>query len=95
MIVSVYAEFDMNCCVVRGNVEKLMNRHKIWMFMALLCLALVGFSDTANGQITTTPPLSSGMSFQVQMAERPRPEHYHHHCAGATTGGHCAPIRLG
>ena len=43
-----------------------MNRHKIWMFGAMACLVGLGFSDTANGQITTSPALSSGMSFQVQ-----------------------------
>ena len=43
-----------------------MNRHKIWMFGATVCLLGLGFSDTANGQITTTPPVSSGMNFQVQ-----------------------------
>jgi len=32
----------------------------------MLCLLGLGFSDTALGQITTQPPLSSGMSFQVQ-----------------------------
>jgi uncharacterized protein (TIGR03437 family) len=32
----------------------------------MVCLVGLGFSDTANGQITTTPPLSSGMNFQVQ-----------------------------
>ncbi len=43
-----------------------MNRHKIWKFGAMVCLVGLGFSDTADGQITTTPALSSGMSFQVQ-----------------------------
>lgn len=43
-----------------------MNSHKFWMFGAMLCLVGLGFSDTANGQITTSPALSSGMSFQVQ-----------------------------
>src|SRR5580704_11746945 len=43
-----------------------MNYHKISMFGAALCMLAVGFSDTALGQITTTPSLSSGMSFQVQ-----------------------------
>lgn len=43
-----------------------MNRHKIWTFGAIVCLVGLGFSDTANGQITTSPPLSSGMGFQVQ-----------------------------
>ena len=32
-----------------------MNRHKIWMFGAMLCLLGLGFSDTANGQITRRP----------------------------------------
>src|ERR1035438_5207919 len=40
-----------------------MNYHKISMFGAALCMLAVGFSDTALGQITTTPPLSSGMNF--------------------------------
>src|SRR5271154_7076801 len=43
-----------------------MNRHKIWMFGAMVCLVGMCFSDTANGQITTSPALSSGMNFQVQ-----------------------------
>jgi uncharacterized protein (TIGR03437 family) len=46
--------------------RKPMNRHKISMFGAMLCLLGLGFSDTANGQITTTPALGTGMSFQVQ-----------------------------
>jgi uncharacterized protein (TIGR03437 family) len=44
-----------------------MNYHKISMFGTMLCLLGLGFSDTAAGQtITTQPPISSGMSFQVQ-----------------------------
>jgi uncharacterized protein (TIGR03437 family) len=43
-----------------------MNYIKKSMFGTALCLVVLGFSDTAVGQITTTPPLSSGMSFQVQ-----------------------------
>ena len=44
-----------------------MNHHKISMFGTALCLLGLGCSDTAVGQtITTSPPLSSGMSFQVQ-----------------------------
>lgn len=43
-----------------------MNRHKNLMFGAMVCLVGLGFSDTAHGQITTTPALSSGMNFQVQ-----------------------------
>ena len=41
-----------------------MNRHKFWMFGAMLCLVGLGFSDTASGQITATP--AGGMNFQVQ-----------------------------
>jgi len=41
-----------------------MNRHKFWMFGAMLCLVGLCFSDTAKGQITTAP--AGGMSFQVQ-----------------------------
>ncbi len=37
------------------------------MFGTMLCLLGLGFSDTAAGQtIITTPPLSGGMTFQVQ-----------------------------
>jgi uncharacterized protein (TIGR03437 family) len=43
-----------------------MKRHKTLMFGAALCLIGLGFSDTASGQITTVPALSSGMNFQVQ-----------------------------
>lgn len=43
-----------------------MNRQKISMVGALVCVLGLGFSDTAKGQITTTPPLATGMSFQVQ-----------------------------
>src|SRR5271154_2481211 len=46
--------------------RNLMNRHRIWMFGAALCLLGLGFSDTAKGQITTNPSLGGGMSFQVQ-----------------------------
>jgi uncharacterized protein (TIGR03437 family) len=42
-----------------------MNYLKISMFGTMLCLLGLGFSDTALGQITTSPSLSSGMSFQV------------------------------
>src|ERR1035437_4709076 len=49
-----------------GMWRNAMNSHKFWMFGAMLCLVGLGFSDTANGQITTSPALSSGMSFQVQ-----------------------------
>src|ERR1700733_15951738 len=49
-----------------GMWRNLMNHHKISMFGTLACLLGLGFSDTASGQITTQPPLSSGMSFQVQ-----------------------------
>ncbi len=42
-----------------------MNYLKISMFGTMLCLLGLGFSDTAVGQITTSPSLSSGMSFQV------------------------------
>lgn len=43
-----------------------MNYHKISMFGTMMCLLGLGFSDTASGQITTSPSLSSGMSFNVQ-----------------------------
>ncbi len=41
-----------------------MNRHKIWMFGAMVCLVSMCFSDTANGQIVALP--AGGMNFQVQ-----------------------------
>lgn len=43
-----------------------MNHLRMLMFGTVLCLLALGFSDTALGQITTSPPLSSGMNFQVQ-----------------------------
>jgi len=43
-----------------------MNHYKISIFGTMVCLMGLGFSDTAVGQITTVPALSSGMSFQVQ-----------------------------
>jgi uncharacterized protein (TIGR03437 family) len=46
--------------------SNLMNHYKISMFGTMLCLMGLGFSDTAVGQITTVPALSSGMAFQVQ-----------------------------
>src|SRR5580698_1537224 len=46
--------------------SNLMNHYKISIFGTMLCLMGLGFSDTAVGQITTVPALSSGMSFQVQ-----------------------------
>jgi uncharacterized protein (TIGR03437 family) len=57
----------MESGLLRMNAEMWrisMNRHKIWMFGAMLCLVGMGFSDTANGQITTSP--AGGMNFQVQ-----------------------------
>jgi uncharacterized protein (TIGR03437 family) len=43
-----------------------MNSYKISTFSSMLCLLVVGFSDTAHGQITTAPSIASGMYFQVQ-----------------------------
>ena len=48
-----------------------MNYLKISMFGTMLCLVGLGFSDTASGQITTSPALSGGMSFTVQSGGAP------------------------